>query len=136
MGFLCAPEVAIGIDIPLPELALFKHAMPIHAFHDTVLSARRWSGPEALANGIVSEVWSAAEPWPKAMEMAVRLSALGDSHGNKRRILERLKGKTKGHIADGLLAHCFPPDWKPSAVPLPPGLDRARQQARHPQPKL
>jgi hypothetical protein len=55
-GFLCAPEVAIGIDIPPPELELFRHAMPASAFHDTVLAARRWPGPDALAAGIVRQV--------------------------------------------------------------------------------
>ena len=55
-GFLCANELELGFAIPEPELALFEHKMPRHAFHETVVLARRWTGPDALANGIVQRV--------------------------------------------------------------------------------
>ena len=62
-GYLCANELELGFAIPEPELALFEHKMPRHAFHQTVVLARRWTGPDALAAGIVQEV----APLPELM---------------------------------------------------------------------
>ena len=36
-GFMCANELEIGMTIPTPELALFRHKMPRHVFHKTCL---------------------------------------------------------------------------------------------------
>ncbi|MCZ6617876.1 MAG: enoyl-CoA hydratase-related protein, partial [Gammaproteobacteria bacterium] len=52
-GFLCANEVEIGITIPEPELALFRHKIPAGVFHETVVLAKRWTGRDALSAGIV-----------------------------------------------------------------------------------
>ncbi len=66
-GYLCANELELGFAIPEPELALFEHKMPRHAFHQTVVLARRWTGPDALAAGIVQEL----APRPELMGRAV-----------------------------------------------------------------
>ena len=42
-GYLCANEMQIGMVIPRPELALFKHKVPANAFFETVQLAKRWS---------------------------------------------------------------------------------------------
>lgn len=55
-GFLCANELELGFAIPEPELALFEHKMSRDAFHQTVVLAKRWSGPEAAAAGIVQQL--------------------------------------------------------------------------------
>lgn len=55
-GFLCANELELGFAIPEPELALFEHKMSRDAFHQTVVLAKRWSGPEAVAAGVVQQV--------------------------------------------------------------------------------
>ena len=47
-GFVCANEMQLGMVIPRPELALFRHKLPANVFFETVQLARRWSGPEAL----------------------------------------------------------------------------------------
>ena len=47
-GYMCAIEVAIGVGIPPPEMELFKHAMPLPAFYQTVMAAKRWGAAEAL----------------------------------------------------------------------------------------
>jgi len=52
-GFICANEMQLGLAIPAPEIALFRHKLPLNAFFETVQLARRWSGAEALAAGIV-----------------------------------------------------------------------------------
>ena len=93
-GFLCAPEIAIGIDIPPPELELFRYAMPPHAFNDTVLSARRWSGPESLANGIVCATHDGDKLWSEALRFAEQQTKLSN-----RRVMGSIKGRVKGHVA-------------------------------------
>ena len=52
-GFACANEMQIGFRIPTPELALFRHKLPANAFFETVQLSRRWTGPDALAAGVV-----------------------------------------------------------------------------------
>lgn len=73
-GFVCANEMQLGFAIPDPELALFRHKLPMNVFFETVQLARRWAGPEALEAGIVQatasleSLRSAAEQ--KARELA------------------------------------------------------------------
>lgn len=130
-GFLCAPELAIGIDIPPPELELFRHAMPIHTFHDTVLSAKRWSGPESLAAGIVSAIHPPETLFQEALRFAEGQAKLGAN----RRVMGSMKGRMKGHVARGILEFCFygpqsrgKPQSGPS--PLPPGLERLKESVK------
>ena len=73
-GFLCANEMQLGLPIPRPELALFKHKIPANAFFETVQLSKRWTGSDALEAGIVQEV-SSFEKLPevsliKAQELA------------------------------------------------------------------
>jgi len=73
-GFLCANEMQLGLQIPRPELALFKHKIPANAFFETVQLSKRWTGSDALEAGIVQEV-SSFEKLPevsliKAQELA------------------------------------------------------------------
>ena len=42
-GYICANEVQLGMRIPEPELALFRHKIPMNAFFETVQLSRRWS---------------------------------------------------------------------------------------------
>ena len=66
-GFLCANEMQLGMVIPPPELALFKHKLPANVFFETVQLARRWAAPDALAAGIVQEI----EPLPSLRDAAL-----------------------------------------------------------------
>jgi Delta3-Delta2-enoyl-CoA isomerase len=76
-GYLCANEVELGMAIPEPELALFRHKVPMHAVYETVQLARRWSGPDALAHGMVQHLAEAGDVLPKAVEVAAGLARLG-----------------------------------------------------------
>ena len=76
-GFLCANEMQLGMVIPRPELALFRHKLPAHVFFETVQLARRWSGAEALAAGIVSSTATAEELLVVARKRATELAPLG-----------------------------------------------------------
>jgi enoyl-CoA hydratase/carnithine racemase len=76
-GFICANEIQLGIRIPTPELALFRHKIPMNAFFETVQLARRWTGPEALQAGIVQQTESLEDLRETAMQRARELAPLG-----------------------------------------------------------
>lgn len=76
-GFICANEIQLGMMIPPPELALFRYKIPMHAFFETVQLARRWTGPDALAAGIVQQVASRETLLETAIERATELAPLG-----------------------------------------------------------
>ncbi|MDF1847478.1 MAG: enoyl-CoA hydratase/isomerase family protein [Parvibaculaceae bacterium] len=76
-GFVCANEMQLGMKIPEPELALFRHKVPANAFFETVQLARRWAGPQALEAGIVQHVSELDELMPLATQKAQELAPLG-----------------------------------------------------------
>jgi enoyl-CoA hydratase/carnithine racemase len=76
-GFACANEMQLGMVIPRPELALFKHKLPANTFFETVQLARRWAGPEALEAGIVQQIASAESLLDVARARAEALAPLG-----------------------------------------------------------
>ena len=91
-GFACANEIEIGMLIPEPELALFKHKLPANVFFETVQLARRWTGPDAASAGIVSEAIDLSDLLPKAIEKAESLAHLGSNRHVYRAMKERLFG--------------------------------------------
>jgi len=76
-GFLCANEMQLGMAIPQPELALFRHKLPLNVFFETVQLARRWTGPDALAAGIVQATASVEDLLDAARHRAAELAPLG-----------------------------------------------------------
>jgi enoyl-CoA hydratase/carnithine racemase len=76
-GFFCANEMQLGMVIPSPELALFRHKLPANIFFETVQLARRWTGPTALEAGIVQQTASAEELLGVARARAEELAPLG-----------------------------------------------------------
>ncbi|WP_422021839.1 enoyl-CoA hydratase/isomerase family protein [Pyruvatibacter mobilis] len=108
-GFICANEMQIGLKIPSPELALFRHKLPANAFFETVQFARRWTGPDAQAAGVVQHV-AALETLPElAHQLAQQMAPLGANRelfGDQK---ERLFGENailnSPHGAAHLLKH-------------------------------
>jgi len=92
-GFICANEMQLGMKIPSPELALFRHKLPANTFYETVQFARRWTGSDAQAAGVVQHV-SALETLPElAQQLAAQMAPLGANRelfGNQK---ERLFGE-------------------------------------------
>lgn len=76
-GFICANEMQLGMLIPPPELALFRHKIPMNAFFETVQLARRWTGPDALTAGIVQQIASQETLLEVAVQRATELAPLG-----------------------------------------------------------
>jgi len=81
-GFLCANELAIGMTVPIPEIALFRHKIPAPAFHETVMLAKRWTGPAAQAAGFVEETLELNDLLPRAIERAGELAPLAANRAN------------------------------------------------------
>jgi enoyl-CoA hydratase/carnithine racemase len=92
-GFMCANEIQIGMSIPSPELALFRHKMPRHVFHKTVQLAHRWAGPHALQAGLVEAVAPAEGLLELAQQRAAELAPLGANRENFGGQKERLYGE-------------------------------------------
>ena len=86
-GFACANEVEIGMVIPKPELALFRHKLPMNTFFETVQLARRWTGPEALAAGLVQQI----APLDNLMEVALSKGAELARLGANRKVYGKMK---------------------------------------------
>ena len=76
-GMMCANEVEIGMAIPEPELALFHHKLPRHAFYETVQFAKRWTGEDAFSAGFVQELAEEGEVTDKAIERGEELARFG-----------------------------------------------------------
>jgi enoyl-CoA hydratase/carnithine racemase len=87
---MCANEIEIGVPIPEPELALFHHKLPRHAFYETVQFAKRWTGEEAFASGFVQELADVDEVTERAINRAGEVAGLGANR--------KLFGWQKEHI--------------------------------------
>ena len=81
-GFICANEVQLGMKIPRPELALFRHKIPANSFFETVQLSKRWTGPDALNAGIVQAVGSIDELQEMALRKAEELAPLAADRKN------------------------------------------------------
>jgi enoyl-CoA hydratase/carnithine racemase len=92
-GFCCANEVEIGMVIPAPELALFRHKLPLNVFFETVQLARRWGGPDALAAGVVQRIEPIETLRSAAIARAAELARLGANRDVYGRMKERIYGE-------------------------------------------
>ena len=92
-GFVCANEIELGLTIPEPELALFRHKIPMPAFLQTVQLARRWSGLDALNAGIVQQVADLPAVLPSAIERAQSVAHLGKNRVNFQWMKEHIYGE-------------------------------------------
>ena len=81
-GFLCANELQIGMTIPIPEIALFRHKIPASAFHETVMLAKRWTAPAAVQAGFVEAALPLEQLDDAAMTRAAELAPLGANRAN------------------------------------------------------
>ena len=92
-GFLCANEMQLGLPIPRPELALFKHKVPANAFFETVQLSKRWTGSDALNAGIIQGVSPLEELPEVAQNKATELAPLANNRKNFGHQKEMLYGE-------------------------------------------
>ena len=81
-GFLCANELQIGLTVPGPEVALFKHKIPAPAFHETIMLAKRWTAPAAHQAGFVEAAVPLDQLDDAAMTRAAELAPLAANRKN------------------------------------------------------
>lgn len=73
-GYWCLPEVDLGLPLTPVMYAVLAAHLPPAALADACLTGRRYSGPEALAAGIVTEVAAEADVLTRAVELAGSLA--------------------------------------------------------------
>ncbi len=75
-GYWCLNEAQIGLPLTRQMAAAVLGRLPQRAALDAMLTARRFSGPEALDAGIVDELADEDEVLPAAIERARSVAAL------------------------------------------------------------
>jgi enoyl-CoA hydratase/carnithine racemase len=73
-GFWCLPEVDLGLPLTAEMYDGLAAHLPRPALAEAALTGRRYSGPEALAAGIVTEVAPEAEVLNRAIAVAASLA--------------------------------------------------------------
>ncbi len=108
-GFMCANELQIGLTIPTPELALFKHKLPASTFFETVQLAKRWTGPAAQSAGFVEQACDLDTLLGTAQARAAQLAPLAAHRenygGQKQRLFGEHAAINDVHGAAYMLAH-------------------------------
>jgi enoyl-CoA hydratase len=73
---IVANEVAIGLPMPRPAIAVMRNRLTPAAFTRTAVLAQPFSPQEAIAAGVLDQVVTEDELLPTAVEVATALSAL------------------------------------------------------------
>ena len=94
-GFACANEVEIGMVIPIPELALFRHKLPMNTFFETVQLAKRWAGHEAVTAGVAQQ----AHPMESLINNAITRAGELAHLGANRKVYGQMKESIYGENA-------------------------------------
>ena len=73
-GYWCMPEVDLGLPVGAGMAALLSATLPAPAVHRALVTGHRFTGPEALASGIVAEVAPEGEVLERAVAWAAPLT--------------------------------------------------------------
>jgi enoyl-CoA hydratase/carnithine racemase len=73
-GWMCVPEVDLGLTLPPGTVALLESVMGAGKLSELALTGKRITGPEAKAIGVVHEVYDRDELLNKAVEFAKQLA--------------------------------------------------------------
>jgi len=95
-GFLCVPEVDLGIPFTWGMSALLQSRLAPQVAHEAMVTGRRYGGGEAAALGMVDHAVAEARVLELAIELARPLAAkAGDSMGT---IKERMYAEVVGQL--------------------------------------
>jgi enoyl-CoA hydratase/carnithine racemase len=75
-GYWCMNEAEIGLPLDAELWSILEHRLPKRTARDAGLTAKRFSGPDALAAGIVEAITSEADVLRQAIGVAERFSGL------------------------------------------------------------
>jgi len=73
-GYLCLPEVEIGLPFTPGLAALITAKLPAQTAHEMMVTGRRYTAAEAITAGVVSESASQAEVLDRSVERAAGLA--------------------------------------------------------------
>jgi enoyl-CoA hydratase/carnithine racemase len=74
-GYWCLPEVDLGLPLSAAMYGVVASHLPAPALRDSLLTGRRYSGPDALAAGFVSEVAAEELVLERAVARAAELAS-------------------------------------------------------------
>lgn len=69
-GYWCLPEVDLGLPLTPAMFAAVQSHLPPKALAEATLTAKRYSGPEAVAAGVAEEAVADDQVVPRAVELA------------------------------------------------------------------
>ena len=92
-GYWCLPEVDLGLPLTPAMYATVAARLPHATLHESIVTGRRYGGPEALAAGIVDATASEADLLSTAIE---RAGAMADK---SRRVIGAHKRQMYGDAA-------------------------------------
>jgi enoyl-CoA hydratase len=97
---LVANEVAIGLPMPRPAIAVMRNRLTPAAFTRTAVLAQTFSPEDAIAAGVLDRLVAERELLPTALEVATALSALDmNAHAITKRLA---RASTLEAIAEGI----------------------------------
>lgn len=73
-GFVCFPEVHLGMSFPEPLLEIARYSLPARSLRQAVATGHRYTGPQAVAAGMVDETAPLENLHERAIEMATPLA--------------------------------------------------------------
>jgi enoyl-CoA hydratase/carnithine racemase len=97
-GYWCMPEVDLGLPVGPSMATLLLERLPAPAVHRSLVTGHRFTGPEALAAGIVAELAPEGEVLDRAVAHAAPLA------GKARPVVAAHKRTLHGPTIDMLLA--------------------------------
>jgi enoyl-CoA hydratase/carnithine racemase len=103
-GFLCLPEITIGLPLGSGFAALAKCKMTPSALRTSALTGKQWTGQEALQHGIIDSIVPQSQPSDsgkvprQVLEMAEKLAATSKK-GNLSKIKLELYRETYNILA-------------------------------------
>ncbi len=113
-GFLCLPEIDLGLPLHPGMTAVIQSRLPKQSAHEAIVSGRRYGGEEARAAGIVQETAAEDEVIEKA------IARVAPYAGKSRETMTALKAGLYPHVLEALgAAHLIP------GMPIDPELPDA-----------
>lgn len=91
LGYVCLPAIDLGYVFVPGTVAILKHVMPAHMFHEAMLTGKRFTGNEAAANHAVTAVYPDDCLMDRVMDFAGGLN-------KSRSIVGRMKRMLYSHI--------------------------------------
>lgn len=92
-GYWCLPEVDLGLPLTDPMFAVVSARLPHATLHESIVTGRRYAGPEAVAAGIVEATAAIDDLLDAAIEAAAAMAA------KDRRVIARHKQQMYGDVA-------------------------------------